>query len=75
MPLLASFGTEDPIVPLEDVEALERALAMSGQRFRIDRYAGAGHAFLNQTRAEAYRPEAAATAWERLLPFLHEVLD
>jgi len=74
MPLLASFGVEDAIVPLADVDALERALAASGQRFRVDRYPGAGHAFLNRTRAEAYRPEVAATAWDCLLSFLRKEL-
>jgi len=70
MPLLASFGSEDPLVSLEDVDALESALAGSGQEFRVDRYEGAGHAFLNRTREEAYHPEASAAAWSRLVPFL-----
>jgi len=75
VPLLASFGSEDPMVPQEDVDALEAALARSGTAFRIDRYPGAGHAFLNRTRESAYRPEASAAAWDRLVPFLHEALD
>ena len=74
MPLLASFGAEDPIVSPEDVDALEAALARSGESFRVDRYPGAGHAFLNRTRAEAYHPEASIAAWTRLVPFLQEAL-
>lgn len=75
MPLLAAFGAEDPIVPAADVDALEIALERSGTRFRLDRYPGAGHAFLNRTRPDAHRPEAAAEAWQRLLSFFRETLE
>lgn len=75
MPLLAAFGAEDPIVPRADVNALEVALGRSRTRFRLDRYPGAGHAFLNRTRPEAHRPEAAAEAWQRLLAFFREALE
>jgi carboxymethylenebutenolidase len=75
MPILASFGDEDEFVPGRDVEALEAALAQSGQRFIVDRYPGAGHAFLNRTRPAAYRPEVAALAWARVTDFLHAELD
>ena len=34
------------------------------------RYAGAGHAFLNFTNAERYRPEQARDAWDLALGFL-----
>lgn len=75
MPLLASFGCEDGFVPLSDVDLLEAGLARSGVVHRVDRYAGAGHAFLNETRADAYRPEIAATALARVAVFLHAHLD
>lgn len=74
-PTLASFGRDDQMVPLSDVDELEAGLSTSGVAFEIDRYSGAGHAFLNHTRAEAYRPEVAATAWARVIPFLHTELD
>ena len=32
-------------------------------------YEGAGHAFMNDTRPEMHRPEAAADAWARMVPF------
>ncbi|MAG33841.1 MAG: hypothetical protein CL908_23415 [Deltaproteobacteria bacterium] len=70
MPLLASFGCEDEFVPERDIDALEAALARSGMRFEVDRYEGAGHAFLNRTREGAYRREAAESAWARIIPFL-----
>jgi carboxymethylenebutenolidase len=75
MPLLASFGREDGFVPESDVDLLEAGLAQSGSSHRVDRYAGAGHAFLNETRPEAYRPELAALALARSVDFLHAKLD
>lgn len=74
-PLLASFGREDAFVPEADVDALEAALGRSGTAFEIDRYAGAGHAFLNRTRPDAYREDASRRAWARVIPFLHRELD
>jgi len=70
MPLRASFGLEDEFVPNEDVDRLEQELARSDQPFEIDRYPGAGHAFLNRTREAAYRAEASKRAWTRVIPFL-----
>ena len=75
MPLLASFGGQDDFVPEGDVDALEAGLARSGVAFRVDRYAEAGHAFLNETRPAAHRPEAARTALGRVVAFLHARLD
>lgn len=74
-PLRASFGREDGLVPQADVDRLEAALASSGQAFEIDRYADAGHAFLNRTRPDAYREQASRQAWARVIPFLHDHLD
>ncbi len=74
MPLLASFGCEDGFVPESDVDRLEQELAKSGVEHRVHRYAGAGHAFLNATRPEAYRPEIATLALGRAVDFLREKL-
>jgi len=75
MPLRASFGCDDEFVPDADVDLLEAALATSGERYTIDRYAGAGHAFLNRTREAAYRAEASQKAWTRVIPFLQAELS
>ena len=75
MPLRASFGCDDEFVPGTDVDLLEAALATSGKPYTIDRYAGAGHAFLNRTRETAYRAEASEKAWARVIPFLQEELS
>jgi len=74
-PLLALFGEDDPFVPLTDVRALEERLAAVEVESEVVVYPGAGHAFMNETRADAHRPEAAADAWRRLADFFHRHLD
>lgn len=70
-PLLALFGADDTFIPVDDVRALERQLARAGPGHVVSLYAGAGHAFLNDTRPDLYRPHVAAEAWPRLLHWLH----
>jgi carboxymethylenebutenolidase len=74
-PLLAFFGEQDPFIPVEDVEALRRQLGAVRFESEVRVYSGAGHAFMNDTRAEAYRPEAAADAWARMVAFLRRQLS
>jgi carboxymethylenebutenolidase len=74
-PALGLYGEADAIIPTADVDELEVRLAKQDHPFEIVRYAGAGHAFLNDTRPAMYHPEAAADAWQRLLSFLHTHLD
>ncbi len=69
-PALGLYGCEDAIIPNADVDELELRLGQQRQPFELVRYAGAGHAFLNDTRPALYRPDAAADAWRRLLTFL-----
>jgi carboxymethylenebutenolidase len=73
-PALGLYGEEDAIIPNADVDELEARLARQRQPCEIVRYAGAGHAFLNDTRPALYRAEAAADAWRRLLAFLQDRL-
>jgi carboxymethylenebutenolidase len=37
-------------------------------------YPGAGHAFMNETRPDAFRPEIAHDAWQRMVAFLRKQL-
>jgi len=74
-PALGLYGREDALIPNADVDELEARLAQQPQPFEIVRYAGAGHAFLNDTRPAMYRPEPAADAWRRLLAFLRTRLQ
>ncbi len=69
-PFLGLFGEEDALIPLADVEALRAVLARTGKPFEIVTYPGAGHAFFNDTRPDAFRPAAAADAWGRAVRFL-----
>ena len=69
-PLLAFFGAEDVYISLDDVEALRRVVATTSQPHEIAVYPNAGHAFMNDTRPQAYRPEIAADAWRRTIAFL-----
>jgi carboxymethylenebutenolidase len=73
-PLLGLYGEEDTIIPVADVEELRRRVAAAGKTFDIRLYPGAGHAFMNDTRPAAYRPETAADAWRRMLAFFRERL-
>jgi carboxymethylenebutenolidase len=73
-PVEGFYGEQDAIIPVADVEALREALAAGGPGGTVHLYAEAGHAFMNDTRAELYRPEAAADAWSHLVPFLRSRL-
>jgi carboxymethylenebutenolidase len=70
-PYLGLFGAEDAIIPQADVDELRAILTREGKTFEIKSYAGAGHAFFNDTRPDAYRPDAAADAFPRAVKFLH----
>jgi len=73
-PVLGLYGEEDALIPVEDVRELERALRQSGTSSEVHLFPGAGHAFMNPARPEAYRPQTAEEAWSRLAPFLHAQL-
>lgn len=73
-PWLGLYGEEDPLIPLADLAALRAILERSGKTFEIVTYPGAGHAFYNETRPEAYRPGAAADAFGRAVAFLRRYL-
>jgi carboxymethylenebutenolidase len=71
---LGLFGEEDAIVPLADVEELRAILQREEKTFEIVTYPGAGHAFFNDTRPDAYRPAAAKDAWPRAVAFFRRHL-
>ncbi len=73
-PVLGLYGAEDALIPVADVRALEEALARTARPHEVRLYPGAGHAFVNDSRPDAYRPEAARDAWERMLGFLRHHL-
>jgi carboxymethylenebutenolidase len=73
-PLLGLFGADDPLIPVSQVEELERRLAKTGRAYEVKVYPGAGHAFMNDTRPEMHRPAVARDAWGRMLGFFGEHL-
>src|SRR6266481_3166801 len=54
-PYLGLFGEDDGLIPRADIKELESSLRRAGKTFQTKIYAGAGHAFFNDTRADAYR--------------------
>lgn len=74
-PYLGLFGAEDAIIPQADVEELRAILTGQRKQFEIISYPDAGHAFFNDTRADAYRAAAAADAWPRCLAFFRRHLS
>jgi carboxymethylenebutenolidase len=74
-PTLAFYGDEDEFVPVSDIELLKDRFSESSQFAEVVVYSGAGHAFMNDTRPDAYRPDDAANAWQRMVAFLTEQLN
>jgi carboxymethylenebutenolidase len=80
MPLLAHWAVDDVPFPIAGVDKLEEKLRAAGVNFEFHRYQ-AMHAFANETAVGPnrlpiveYKPEAAATAWERTLYFWNKNL-
>ena len=74
-PYLGLFGEDDALIPRADVKELEATLRRTGKNFQTKIYTGAGHAFMNDTRPEMYRPDAAKDAWTRAVTFFRAHLD
>ena len=64
-PVLELVGTDDPLVPEEDMQALEAA---GGQ---VVRYEGGAHGFVHDPSRPTHRPGDAADAWSRAMAFLN----
>lgn len=72
-PVLGLFGEDDRGIPAASVRDFEAALKKLGKPAAIHLYAGAGHAFANETRP-SYRKDAAEDAWAKTLGFFGENL-
>lgn len=73
-PLLGLFGEEDHGIPVDIVRAFEQELEERQVPHEIHIYSGAGHAFFNDSRPQAYDAEAAQDAWERTLAWFRKYL-
>jgi|ERR1700752_883362 len=74
-PVLGVFGEKDASVPPDVAHDLERRVKDLGKQIEVKIYAGADHAFFNDTRPEVYKPEAATDAWQRTIAFLRQHLS
>jgi carboxymethylenebutenolidase len=68
-PVLAFYGDRDERL-MTSLPEVEQTLRSGGVSFTSHVYAGAGHAFFNDTNPRTYVPAAAADAWTRALGFL-----
>lgn len=73
-PVIGFFGQDDQSPSPADVRAFEAALKNAGKEISVHIYPGAGHAFANPTRTDAYRPEATKDSWEKMMEFLRNTL-
>jgi carboxymethylenebutenolidase len=71
-PLLGLYGEDDHLIPVSDVRELEQRVEKGGGEVKL--YPGAGHAFMNETRPEMYRADAARDAWPRMVAFFRRHL-
>ena len=73
-PVLGHYAGQDGFFTPAAAAELEERLRGLGKSVTFHVYPDAGHAFFNDTRPEAYDPEAAATAFDRTIEFLHAQL-
>jgi carboxymethylenebutenolidase len=74
-PVMGHFAGKDDFFTPDKAVALEATIRATGTSATFYLYDEAGHAFFNDTRPEAYDADAAATAWQRTLDFLHTRLS
>lgn len=74
-PVLMHVGDRDEFIAVEKVDSLAAQVRASGAEVEVAVHAGAGHAFFNDSRPEAYRPSAAAAAGRATVAFLRSHLS
>ena len=70
-PIEGHYAGDDGFFTADAARDLEAELRGLGASATLYVYDGVDHAFFNDTRPEVYDAEAAATAWQRTLDFLH----
>jgi carboxymethylenebutenolidase len=73
-PVLFFAGDQDQWINADKWKRLEAGLANFEKEGEVKVYRGAGHAFFNDTRPDAYNKEAAEDAWARTLHFFEVYL-
>ena len=72
-PILAHFAVRDQWATVARAQEIKTGIDAHHGSMRLEVYE-ADHAFVNDTRPEAYVPDAAKLAWDRTIAFLHEHL-
>jgi carboxymethylenebutenolidase len=72
-PLLGLYGDKDQSNPVDKVKAMQAALDKAGIKNEFHIYAGASHAFFNDTQP-SYNIAAATDAWPRTLAWFRDNL-
>ncbi|MDB4936419.1 MAG: hypothetical protein JWP87_3391 [Labilithrix sp.] len=72
-PILAHFGKNDDWATVAKAEEIKAKLDALGKPMQLEVY-DAGHAFVNDTRPEAYDEKSAKLAWQRSVEFLKKNL-
>ncbi len=70
---LCLFGDQDPHIPMEQVEAIRKALGAENVDHDVAVYSSAGHGWFCDQRAD-YHKEAADDAWEKVKALFAEKL-
>jgi carboxymethylenebutenolidase len=70
IPVLGIFGGKDDSANADAIAGVEKAAKDNGVPFTKHVYPEADHAFLNEQRKDAYRPDDAKNAWSKILAFL-----
>jgi len=73
-PWLGLYGEQDQGIPVDQVEALEKAVAGATVATELVRYPEAGHGFHCDARPDSYHEASAKDAWSRTLAWFQEHL-
>ena len=74
-PVFGSFGSEDHIISVDDVQHFRNILEKHRKSYDIHVYKGAPHGWLNDTMPGRYRKEQAEAGWAAQQRFLTRVLS
>jgi carboxymethylenebutenolidase len=74
VPVLGFYGETDHSNPVEAVREFEGEMKKTGVPGEIHLYPGAGHAFFNDSRPEAFNAAAAKDTWGKTLAWFNKYL-
>jgi carboxymethylenebutenolidase len=72
-PVQFHFGGDDQAIPADQIDALEAATPTAAQGAEFHRYAGAGHAYHDDTHPN-HDAQAADLTWSRTVQYLRDHL-